>query len=402
MNSRRLIFLSSHDPRDVTKQSGWPYSLFHALTDNPSNMEITWIGGGLRLLDLAARVLNRAFRQFGFSMDCCYSTPYAIVAGCYLTVRLSFARKGVVLAIAASNHMPYVITKREIIYISDATFHAICDLYPAFKSLPKWLKAQGHRNEMKTLARTHFALYPSGWASDSARVDYGVPIDRIYQLPFGPSIPDNLIDQHYSTKSVASAQEIVVIFVSTDWKRKNGDKAINVCRLLIETGIRTRLILVGHVPEYARHLEFVDYRGFLRKSDPAHLAELCRAYQESHFLLSPTTAEAFGIVFSEAQAFGVPPIAHDVGGTGSAIASDNTGLLLPLGAPPEMFAKKILQYIRTPELYGELSRRCREQYLQRANWRQWSALIFQLSRQTVQPARFAASVTSIGAVARSD
>jgi starch synthase len=405
MNPHRLIFFSPHDPRDVTKLSGWPSSLFTVLTDNsahnPFSMEIAWIGGGLRLLNLVARVVNRAFRQFGFSINCCYSTPYAMIAGCYLTIRLLFARKGAVLAVAASNYMPYVITKREIIYISDATFHAICDLYPAFKSFPKWLMAQGHRNEMKTLAGAQFALYPSQWACDSARLDYKVPIDKIYQLPFGPSIPDNLIDQHYTTKFIASAQEIVVIFVSADWTRKNGNKAIDVCRLLIEAGLRTRLILIGSVPEYARHLDFVDYRGFLRKSDPTHLVELCRAYRESHFLLVPTTAEAFGIVFSEAQAFGVPPVAHDVGGTGSAIVPDKTGLLLPLGAPPEMFAKKILQYVYDPELYGELSQRCREQYLQRANWRQWSALIFQLSRQPSQSVPFARSMTSLGTGERS-
>jgi len=399
MNNQRLIFLSPHDPRDITKQSGLPYSLFHALTDHPFNIEIVWIGGGLRLLDLAARVLNKSFRQFGFQINCCYSTPYAVIAGCYLTLRFLFIRNGAVLAIAASNYMPYVITKREIVYISDATFHAICDLYPAFKLLPKWLKAQGHQNEMKTLARAQFALYPSQWASNSALLDYNVPIDNIYQLSFGPSIPNNLINQYYSIKSIDSTREIVVLFVSTDWTRKNGDKAIIICRLLIEAGIRTRLILVGLAPEYARHLDFVDYRGFLRKSDPAHLAELCGAYRESHFLLSPTTAEAFGIVFSEAQAFGVPPVAHDVGGTASAIVPDVTGLLLPLEAPSEMFAKEILQYINDPELYSDLSQRCREQYLQRANWCRWSALIFQLSCHTSEPAGCAASATTPGAAA---
>jgi len=405
MNTQRLIFLSAHDPRDITKQSGLPYSLFQALTDhsadNPFSVRITWIGGGLRLLDLAARVVNKAFRKIGFPINCCYSTPYAMIAGCYLTIRFLFVRNGPVLAIAASNYLPYVITKRNVIYISDATFHAICNLYPVFKSLPKWLKAQGHRNEMKALAKTQFALYPSQWASKSAHLDYGIPIDRIYQLPFGPSIPDNMIKRYYSTKSIASVQEIVVIFVSTDWTRKNGDKAINVCRLLIEAGLRTRLILVGLVPEYARHLDFVDYRGFLHKSDPAHLTELCQAYRESHFLLSPTTAEAFGIVFSEAHAFGVPPVAYDVGGTGSAIVPDITGLLLPLGASPEMFAKKILQYVHDPELYGELSLRCREQYLQRANWRQWSALIFQLSRQPLQHVPLTTSLTDLGTAEQS-
>jgi glycosyltransferase involved in cell wall biosynthesis len=234
---------------------------------------------------------------------------------------------------------------------------------------------------MKTLSRTRFALYSSEWASKSARLHYGVSIEKIYQIPFGPNITDDLINRYYSPKSVASTPEIVFIFVSVDWGRKNGNKAIDVCRLLVESGIRVRLILVGHVPESARRINFVDYRGFLRKSDPEQLLELCRVYRESHFLLLPTTAEAFGIVFSEAQAFGIPPVTHDVGGVGSAVTDGKTGLLLPLGAPPAEFAKAIMRYISEPERYRDLSLHCRDHYLQRANWGSWSTLIFQLSHQ---------------------
>ena len=246
-------------------------------------------------------------------------------------MRLLSAKKGTVLAIAASNYLAYTRTKRKIIYVSDATFLGICELYPEFKLLPKWLKTQGQKNETKSLMRSQFVLYPSRWASQSARVCYAVPSTKIYELPFGPCIPVDLIEKYYRMKSISSKKEIVFIYISANWKRKNGDKAIDVCRLLTLAGIQTRLILVGQIPEHARRIDFVDYRGFLRKSDPAQLAELCKAYSESHFLLVPTIAEAFGIVFSEAQAFGVPPIAHDVGGTSSAIVADNTGLLLPLG-----------------------------------------------------------------------
>jgi starch synthase len=384
MKTQRLIFLSAHDPTDITKWSGIAHSLFDSLTEtsatNSSNVEITHIGRALSLLNLAAALVNKLLQQFGILIDCRYSTPFAMIAGGYMTIRLLFARNGTVLAIAASNYLGYIITRRKVIYLSDATFCGICGLYPEFKLLPKWLKLQGHRNELKSLERSQILLYPSQWASKSAHLDYKIPIDRIYQLPFGPCIPDNLINKYHSTRSIYFGQEVVIIYVSADWKRKNGDKAIDICRLLIAAGIQTRLILVGQVPEHARHLNFVDYRGFLRKSDPAQLAELCRAYCESHFLLVPTMAEAFGIVFSEAQAFGVPPIAHDVGGTASAIEADNTGLLLPLGAPPEMFAEKIIKYATDPKRYNDMSRRCREQYLQRANWRRWSALILELSR----------------------
>jgi glycosyltransferase involved in cell wall biosynthesis len=387
MGTQRLIFLCPHNPADITTWSSIPHFLFDALittsAKNHLNIKIAYVGRALQLLDFTARLVNKGFQNVGIMIDCRCLTIYAMIVGNFLSVRLMFMRKSTILAVVASNHLAYTVTRRKIIYISDATFWGLCDLYPEFRSLPKWLKDQGHRNEMKTLARVHFALYPSNWASGSARLDYNVPKDRIHQLPFGPCIPENMIEYYYNKKVISLTPKIVVTYISKDWERKGGDLAIDVCKVLVKMGASIRLILIGHIPQYARDINFVDYRGFLRKSDPAQLAELCKAYCESHFLLVPTIAEAFGIVFAEAQAFGVPPVAHDVGGTGSAILAGKTGLLLPLGAPSEMFAERIIRYANDPKLYSELSQRCREQYLQQANWRRWAALILQLSRQTV-------------------
>jgi hypothetical protein len=66
---------------------------------------------------------------------------------------------------------------------------------------------------------------------------------------------------------------------------------------------------------------------------------MCDAFREAHFLVLPTLADATPIVFSEAQAFGLPPISYDVGGVGGAISHGRTGLLLPPGAPAELFAE---------------------------------------------------------------
>src|ERR1700687_2867777 len=129
MNTQRLVFLSADNPRDITKSSGMVYSIFHALTESSAkhspNVKIEWIGGAVGLLAFVARLLNKTFRQFGIAIDCRFSTLYALIAGCYLTIRLLFSSNGTVVAILASNYVPYVITKRKLIYISDATFQAI-------------------------------------------------------------------------------------------------------------------------------------------------------------------------------------------------------------------------------------------------------------------------------------
>jgi glycosyltransferase involved in cell wall biosynthesis len=372
----RIILVTAYDPADVSKWSGTLYYLHAALQRNPRG-SITHVRGGLALLDLAARAFNKCLAKRGINLDCRCSTAYAVLAGLYLTARLQFAPDGTLLAIGGSNYMAYVKTTRKRIYIADATFQAMQNLYPYFQAFPGWLKRQGHRNEGKSLARSTSVIYSSKWAADSARLDYRVSSGKIFELPFGPNIPDDLINQIYSPKSIGP--EVKILFVSADWGRKNGDMVISVCRRMIESGIKARLILIGDTPEYARNLEFVTDLGFLRKSDHIQMLRICHAYGEAHFLLLPSMADATPIVFSEAQAFGVLSIAYDVGGVGSAVLHGLTGSVLPPEATDAALAAEILRYVREPLLYQTTSKRCRNRYLVEANWTRWAALIWQLA-----------------------
>ena len=245
-------------------------------------------------------------------------------------------------------------------------------LNPEFGAFPKWLRIQGDRNEAKSLSKARFVLYSSRWASSAARSYYNVPQNRIFELPFGPNIPDSTISQYFAPKSIDPLVTVKIMFASTDWKGKSGDKALDICRLLIDAGVSVRLITVGNIPDYVSRYNFVENEGFLDKSDPEQMAQLCKAYASAHFLLLPTSIDTFGIVFSEAQAFGVPSLTCDAGGIGSAVVHGKTGLLLPADAAAEAFAEAILRYVRNPKLYDEICRGCRKRYLEEANWGRWS------------------------------
>jgi glycosyltransferase involved in cell wall biosynthesis len=372
----RIILVTAYNPADVSKWSGTLYYLHTALQRNPRG-SITHVRGGLALLDLAARAFNKCLQKCGITLDCRFSTAYGVLAGLYLAARLQFAPDGTLLAVAGSTYMGYVKTSRKRIYISDATFQAMQSLYPYRQAFPGWLNRQGHCNEGKSLTRATFVIYSSRWAADSARLDYHVSSDKIFELPFGPNIPDDLINQLYSPKSIGP--EVKILFVSADWDRKNGDIVISVCRRMIDSGINARLILIGDTPEHARNLEFVTYLGFLRKADHKQMLRICHAYGEAHFLLLPSLADTFGIVFSEAQAFGVVSIAYDVGGVSSAVLHGHTGSVLPPEATDAALAAEILRYVREPLLYQATSKCCRNRYLVEANWTRWAALIWQLA-----------------------
>jgi glycosyltransferase involved in cell wall biosynthesis len=376
MSQKKIIFLAPHDPRDPEKWSGTIHSIYRSLSDNvePNGVFPLWAGG----VNMIGRAFNFLLRKSGARWDVRFSTFFARVAALYLTVRLKFAPDGAIVAVAASNYVAYLDTRRPIIYISDATFQAIARLYPSFGAFPDWLQRQGDRNEELTLKKCDHIIYPSEWAARSAQVDYHVPREKIYEIPFGPNFPDHLIERYYVPKTLIGG-EIRIVFVSADWDRKNGDLAVEVCRLLRESGLNARLLAIGNTPHHVRRIEFVEDRGFLRKSDTNQLVELCIAYRDSHFLLLPSTADAFGIVFSEAQAFGVPPVAFDIGGVGSAVVNGTSGILLPAGSGAVAIAREMLSYIEDNNAYRALSESCRTWYVERANWSNWSKLIMQLS-----------------------
>lgn len=376
---RRLLFLSPGDPRDVRQWSGLPYFLYAALEQDA--LSSGWICGHLSVgaLDLAARAANKLLRQFGITIDCRFSASYAALAGALLTIRLLFVRDAVLVAAAASNCVARLRTAHPILYISDTTFRAISELYPAFRAFPKWLQKAGDQNERMTLQRARFVIYPSHWAALSAERDYAVPGDRIFEIPFGPNIPPAMIERYRAEKEIDADREIILLFVSADWQRKNGEMVVAIGRALIDAGLAAKLILIGDTPEHVGDLPFVDACGALRKSDPAQLAAICEAYRQAHFFVLPSTADASPIVFSEAQAFGVPSLAFEVGGVGSAVLDGETGVLLPLGADAHAFAEVIAECAGNPERYRRLSANCLERYRRDANWPAWARLILKLA-----------------------
>jgi glycosyltransferase involved in cell wall biosynthesis len=371
-----IVFLTAHKATNVLNWSGTLNSLLRSLEARSPTRVVALDGAWLSSL---ARQVNRVLFFFGTTFDCQLTTLYSFLAGVFTSARLAFLPNGPIVAVAASNYVPFLLTRRPIVYISDATFTAAAKLYPVMMSLPRWLFKQCDHHEAITLRRATFVILPSRWAADSAISDYGINPEKIFVLPFGANMSKEVVDANYVPKRM-DGKAVQLLFASADWSRKGGDKAIEVCRALQSLGVDARLTVIGRAPERIRALKFIEFKGFLRKDDPKELSEICSAFRRAHFFLLPTQADASPIVFAEAQAFGVPPITHNVGGTASSIKHGATGLLFPLDASPAEFAEGILPYVRDPAMYKELSRNCRAWYLDSAQWSHWSDLVFRLCR----------------------
>lgn len=370
-----VVFLSAHRATNILNWSGTLNSLLRSLEARNPAIPVRTLDGGW--LSSVAKQVNRALFFFGITFDVQLTTLYAFTAGMFTSARLIFLPPGPIVAVAASNYVPFLITRRKIVYISDATFAAAAKLYPEMKSLPRWLFRQCDNHEALTLRRATFVILPSKWAVESAKADYGIKPEKIFELPFGANIAMDVIEAYYVPKHIHS-DAVRLLFASADWSRKGGQKAIEVCEALQGLGVNVHLTVIGRAPEHIRTLDFVEFKGFLRKDDPEALIEICEAFQKAHFFLLPTQADASPIVFAEAQAFGVPPVTHNVGGTASSIMHGETGLLFSLAASPAQIAEGILPYLDNPAMYEQMSRNCRAWYLENAQWSRWSEMVFRL------------------------
>ncbi|HEY5813139.1 MAG TPA: glycosyltransferase, partial [Terrimicrobiaceae bacterium] len=94
------------------------------------------------------------------------------------------------------------------------------------------------------------------------------------------------------------------------------------------------------------------------------LAEL---YRSALFYFMPSRAEAYGIVYCEANAFGLPCLAADTGGVRSLVENGINGQCFASDQPIEDYADFILSAL-TSGSYSTMSRNSLRLSRERLNW----------------------------------
>jgi glycosyltransferase involved in cell wall biosynthesis len=360
----KISVISVGNPLDMSRWSGSANSICSTLFERSDSVSIIKAS----LINLIARLINRLLGILGQDIDVRHSILFARIGSLYCSWILSRSRPDVIVAIAASPFVAFLNSDAPIAYVSDATFTSIQRLYPRYAAFPRWLKRDGDQVEALALARSTTLIYPSHWAGDSAREDYGIAGSKIVIAPFGANLPAPLLAKRPAAKQLPGTGPLRILYISVDWVRKRGDLVIETARLLNQRGIPAKAVLVGNVPENITSNEETEVVGFLHKSNPAELHSLISEFENAHLFMLPTIADCFGTVFSEAQAFGCPSLTYDVGGTSGAVIDGQLGWLLKLGAPAEDFADRIEAMVADPAAYSTLSSTCRLHYETAANW----------------------------------
>lgn len=254
------------------------------------------------------------------------------------------------------------------IFCADATFSKVIGFYGEYTNCaPDYLK-RGHEQEARALANCAAAIYPSEWAARSAVEDYDADPVKVHVLPFGANVDPpsrEAVDEILERKTFDPFR---ILFIGRDWKRKGGDIVLKACAIAAKRGVPLHLDLVGlgEVPE--KLPDYAVNHGLLLKSNPEHRARIEQLLVQSHLVFVPSRAEAYGMTFCEAAAYGVPSLTSDVGGIPTIVREDLTGFSLPAASDPDAYARRIEACFADRDRHIALGRAARRFYDQTLNW----------------------------------
>lgn len=270
---------------------------------------------------------------------------------------------------SSSLPMAYLRTDLCTAFWTDATFASMLGFYQEFSALSTETVRSGHEVENLALARCTLALYSSEWAARSAIKDHRADPRKVHVIPFGPNLPEIPSRQQVMRRIAGRDRTICrLVFIGYDWERKQGDLALAVHTHLQKLGVPAELTVVGAEPELDRKDRSLHVLGRLNKQDPQHRQVLEEVLSNAHFLVVPSKAECYGMIYAEAAAFGVPSVALDVGGVGTVVHDGRNGLLFDARAKAAAIAERIADVWRNGHAYEALASATRDDFEERLDW----------------------------------
>lgn len=367
----RIAFLASRflDPDDSRSWSGLPFFMRQALED-----------AGVETVTLRPEETDRSRRWLRFLYwRWLHGKRYLrhCDPGLLKNYARQYERQLAALSVDAvfspsTWPLAYLETDRPMVFWTDACFAGILGFYESFAAVAPPSLDAGHAIERRTLHRCARAIYSSEWAAESARRHYDIDPGKISVVPFGGNFQE--------PPTLAEAAALILqrgvtpcelLLVGVEWKRKGADIAVETVEALAAAGVPARLTIVGCKPPHAHpplpaSVEVIPFIGKETTADRRRLREI---YERSHFFIMPSRAEAFGIVYAEANAFGVPCLATKVGGLPSVIVDNVNGRLFPLEARGAEYAEYIRRTLADPLHYRELALSSAHEASTRLSWK---------------------------------
>jgi glycosyltransferase involved in cell wall biosynthesis len=368
MNRLKIAYVTTYDASDVHRWSGLGYFIAKAIENSLGSLdfignletkrffeyELKRIGGKLLFnkryeTNIAPRVAKHYAKQIEQRLN---GKDYDLIF-CPGTVPISMIK-----------------TNIPIVTWTDACQPGLLDFYDSKDKLTEESFRHGVEIEKLALNNSALAVFSSEWAASFALNYHKVNPSKVKVVPFGANVTHNntvdAIERFIANRDKGICK---LLFVGVDWIRKGGDVALNTAIELNRKGLKTELSIVGVEPKVDKPLpEYVKSLGFISKSTKEGTEYLNKLFEESHFLIVPSQAEAYGLVFCESNSFGVPALATDVGGIPTIIKNDINGRTFSKDAAVVEYVNYISDLMSDYDKYEKLALSSFNEYTIRLNW----------------------------------
>jgi glycosyltransferase involved in cell wall biosynthesis len=364
----KLAFATTFDARDISNWSGTPYYMSRNFA--AAGSDIDYIGSLKRRLPFGFK-LKQAWKDIAAGAR--ESPRFNIVAAQHYSAQAAqkLAQLNVQAVIAPQiNPVAYLDCKQPTVIWTDALYASLIGFYPAFSNHSPSSIAQGNTITAECLERAQLIIFSSDWAARSALELYGTRKEKVKVVPFGANMEcaHTLADIHEMLKA-RSRKTIKFLFLGKHWDRKGGDIVFKVVKALHAQGHTVELDFVGcHPPKEEKIPEYIKCHGFISKRTPEGMAKITNLFRAAHFLFVPSRAEAYGIVFCEANAFGLPCLTSYVGGIPTVVKDNINGMTFALDAAAETYCSYISNLMGDYARYEELALSSFNEYQTRLNW----------------------------------
>lgn len=303
--------------------------------------------------------------------------------------------------LASPVHQVIAERKPELLYVSHLYAGLIALRFKRTYGLPYILFAHGNEFMPSRSSKTKILesrLIPAVLRNASAVIAISIYTADLVQrwvpeplpittIPLGPGLVDL---ETANCKHHRGDSTPILLSVSRLVSRKGHDTVLQAVSTLSQEFPNLRYVIVGDGPERSRLMGLAKTLGVDKRVDfvgEVDDTELARWYQNADIFVLPVRhdpgqreVEGFGIVFLEANAFGLPVVAGRSGGVPDAVIHGQTGLLVdPHNL--EKFIAALRRLLMNPELRVQMGQAGRQRVLEKMNWDRAAQVVMQLQRQ---------------------
>lgn len=352
-----IAYITVDDPLDRRTWSGTNNFLMRALE---ARVERVVPFGPLRPQPVLAlcRGINQAMllttgKRFNYRDSFMLSRAYARMIGPRL--------KGIDLIVAPAGLSTTALLRTgvPVVHINDRCVAGALEYHKILSGLAAFSRKESLALEQRALERADLVVYSSDWAAEAAVRSAPSTEGKVKVVPFGANL-DEIPPP--PAKRNFPPERLKLLMIGRNWEEKGGPVAYRTMQELKARGHAAELVVCGCTPPPEYNDPDLVREGFLNKNVPADMAKLVQHLRTADFLILPTRFEAYGIVFCEAAAYGLPVLASRTGGIPTIVQDGRTGFLFDLTEDGAAYAERILQLVKSPEEWQAMRKNARARY----------------------------------------